>query len=244
LVIERADEEYILNELNMVDNEVTGWEIIKLNLSRIPWGDFLPCMVAPLVMLEISSLVGASLLGVYIALAWLILVSIIIYITRHVVSLFAIITFTMTLTQTIAVFLAPEHPFFSLIPSLDNTIVGLVFIGSMLRPRPFIMLLVGKRVIQSTEVKYGKSKYFFKAWFDINIVWGIFYVLQGIFISYTMILHTDTGKLLDFLFGWPAVLVLLYFSVAYPRWYWARHWDKMKIEIEAAQQYESREVPD
>jgi len=228
----------------VVDNEVTGWEIIKLNLSRMPWGDFLPCMVAPLVILEICSSVGASLLGVYVALAWLVPVAIIIYITKHVVSVFAIITFTMTLTQTIAVFLAPEHPFFSLIPSLDNTIVGLVFIGSMLRPRPFIMALVGKRVIQSTEVKYGKSKYFFKAWFDINIVWGIFYVLQGIFISYTMVLHTDTGKLLDFLLGWPAVLVLLYFSVAYPRWYWARHWDKMKIEIEAAQQYESREVPD
>jgi hypothetical protein len=26
-------------------------------------------------------------------------------------------------------------------------------------------------------------------------------------------------------------------------WYWTKHWDKMKIEIEAAQQYESRESP-
>ena len=58
-----------------------------------------------------------------------------------------------------------------------------------------------------------------------------------------MVLHADTGKLLDFLLGWPAVLVLLYFSVGYPRWYWSRHWEKMKMEIEAAQQYEDSKTP-
>jgi len=216
----------------------TVWSIIKLNLSRMPWRDFLPCMFAPLVILEISSAVGSPLLGVYIALSWLVLAAIIIYIMRHVASVFAIITFLMTLTQFIASFVAHSHPIFTLIPSLDNAVVGLIFIGSMLRPRPFIMSLIGKETIGRTEAQFGKSKYFFKAWFDINIVWGIFYVLQGIFISYTMVLNVDTGKLLDFLLGWPAVLVLLYFSVDYPRWYWSRHWEKMKTEIEAAQQYE------
>lgn len=219
------------------------WSIIKLNLSKMPWRDFSLCMFAPLVILEIISLFGAPLLGVYISLAWLVLTAVILYITKHVVSLFAIITFTMTLTQFIAGFMARQHPFFKLIPSLDNTIIGLIFFGSMLRPRPFIMALIGKETIEHTEAKYGKSKYFFKAWFDINIVWGIFYVLQGIFISYTMVLDVDTGKLLDLLLGWPAVMVLLYFSVAYPRWYWSRHWEKMKMEIEAAQQYENGKTP-
>ncbi|MBN2463110.1 MAG: hypothetical protein JXB43_05860 [Dehalococcoidia bacterium] len=227
----------------MAAEKETIWSIVKLNLSRMPWRDFLPCMFAPLVILEISSSAGAQLLGVYISLAWLVMVAIIIYITKHVISLFAIITFIMTLTQFIAGFVATQHPFFTLIPSLDNTIVGLIFIGSMLRPRPFIMALIGKETIERTEAKYGKSKYFFKAWFDINIVWGIFYVLQGIFISYTMVLNVDTGKLLDFLLGWPAVLVLLYFSVDYPRWYWSRHLEKMKMEIEAAQQYEDSKTP-
>jgi hypothetical protein len=227
----------------MTEKKETAWSIIKLNLSRMPWQDFLPCMFAPLVILEISSAVGAPLLGVYIALAWLVLVATIIYVIRHVVSLFAIITFLMTLTQFIARFLAPSNPIFALIPSLDNTVVGLIFIGSMLRPRPFIMSLIGKETIGRTEAQFGKSKYFFKAWFDINIVWGIFYVLQGIFISYTMVLNVDTGKLLDFLLGWPAVMVLLYFSVDYPRWYWSRHWEKMKTEIEAAKQYEDNKTP-
>ena len=227
----------------MADDHETLPAIIKLNLSRIPWRDFLLGMFAPLMILEISSMVGSPLLGVYIALAWLVLVIALVGIIKHAVSIFAIITFIMMLTQTVAGFLVPQHPFFTLIPSLDNTILGLVFIGSMLRPRPFIMALIGRETIERTEAKFGKSKYFFKAWFDINIIWGVFYILQGIFLSYTLVLHAEMGRLLGFLLGWPAALVLLYFSVDYPRRYWSKHWDKMKIEIEAAQQYESRQTP-
>ena len=95
----------------MAAEKETVWSIVKLNLSKMPWRDFLPCMFAPLVILEISSSVGAPLLGVYISLAWLVLVAIIIYTTKHVVSLFAIITFIMTLTQFIAIFVATQHPF-------------------------------------------------------------------------------------------------------------------------------------
>ena len=225
----------------MANNRMTAWETFKLNLSRINWRDFLLCMFAPMMILEICSMTGVPLTGVCIALSWLVLVAIISLIKWRTVSMFAIITFIMILTQTIAAFLAPQHPFFTLVPSLDSTILGLIFIGSMLRPRPFVMSLVGRETIERTEAKFGKSKFFFKAWFDINIVWGMFYVLQGLLISYTIALHVGTGKLLDFLMGWPAVLVLLYFSVDYPQRYWTKHWDKMKIEIEAAQQYEIRE---
>ena len=89
----------------MAAEKKTVQSIIKLNLSRIPWGDFLPCMFAPLVILQIISSVGASLLGVCISLAWLVLAAIIIYIRKHRVSLFAIITFIMTFTQFMAGFL-------------------------------------------------------------------------------------------------------------------------------------------
>jgi len=75
-----------------------------------------------------------------------------------------------------------------------------------------------------------------------DFVLGMFYVLLGIFSSYMLVLHADIDRLSGFLLGWPAVLVLLYFSVDYPQRYWTKHWDKMKIEIEAAQQYENREA--
>ena len=46
----------------MAAEKETVWSIVKLNLSRMPWGDFLPCMFAPLVILEISLSFGASFL--------------------------------------------------------------------------------------------------------------------------------------------------------------------------------------
>ncbi|MFH1037568.1 MAG: hypothetical protein V1789_02720 [PVC group bacterium] len=217
--------------------------IVKLNLSRIPWRDFLLGMFIPLMIIKIGSWLGDPLLGAYISLAVVALAAVGIYAFTGEVSLFPVITFMILLTHIIAGFLAPRHPFFVLIPSLDNVAVGLIFIGSMLWPRPFIMSLIGKETIGRTEAMYGKSKYFFKAWFDINIIWGLFFVIQGVLISYLMILHLNTGKVLDFLFSWPSVLALLYLSVDYPRRYWSRNWEKMKAEIEAAERYESQRPP-
>jgi intracellular septation protein A len=182
------------------------------------------------------------LIGIYIALAWLVVVFIIYYAATRTINAFAIITFLVTLTRFIGGFLQNQLPAFVLTTSVDNTIIGLIFIGSMLMPRPFIMALLDKKTIESTESRFGKSKFWFKAWFDINIIWGLFYVIQGIIVSYAMVLHLRTGEIIDFLLGWPAVLVLLYFSVAYPRIYWTKHMDQMQAEIEAVRKYEEHKT--
>jgi hypothetical protein len=100
------------------------------------------------------------------------------------------------------------------------------------------MSLVGKETIERTEREFGKSKFFYKAWFDVNIIWGMFYIIQGVIISYLMILNMEIGNIINAVFGWPSVLVLLYISVDHPRRYWERNMEKMKKEIEAAELYE------
>ncbi len=222
----------------MVDSRETTWSIIKLNLSRMPWRDFIVGMLVPLLLLQFVSPRSIPLLGVYCAVAWLIIVIVTIGLLTHTLSVFPVITLMVTLTIVAGRYLVRVHPAFTLIPSLDATIIGLMFVGSMLRPRPFVMTLIDKKTIERTESKFGKSKYFYKAWFDINIIWGMFYIIQGVIISYLMILNLELGNIMNLLFGWPSVLVLLYVSVDYPRRYWEKHWEKMKDEIEAAALYE------
>lgn len=222
----------------MADNRETTWSIIKVNLSRMPWRDFVLGMLVPLLLLQFVSLRSIPLLGLYCSLAWLAMVILAIGILTHTLSVYPVITLIVTVTIVAGRYLAPMHPAFRLIPSLDATIIGLIFVGSMLRPRPFIMTLVDKKTIEYTEAKFGKSKYFYKAWFDVNIIWGMFYIIQGLIISYLMILDMELGNILDALFGWPSILALLYVSVDYPRRYWQKHWENMRKEIEAAELYE------
>jgi hypothetical protein len=213
---------------------------MKLNFSSIPWRDFLLGMFFPLLLLQFVSLRSIPLLGVYCSLLWLVSVIATTAILTRTPSIFAIITLIVTVTTVVARFLVRLSPVFALVPSLDATIIGLMFVGSMLRPRPFIMSVVGKRVIARTEAKFGKSKFFYKAWFDVNIMWGMFYMIQGIVISYAIILNTELGNVVNLLFSWPAVLLLLYISVDYPRRYWNRYWGRMKEEIKAAELYETQ----
>ena len=222
----------------MIAKGETTWSIIKLNLSRMPWSSFVLGMVVPLLLLEFVSLPPIPLLGVYCALAWLVVVIVATAIVTRTLSVFSFITLIVTVTTVAGRYLTPAHPAFALIPSLDSTIIGLMFVGSMLRPRPFVMSLVGKETIERTEREFGKSKFFYKAWFDVNIIWGMFYIIQGVIISYLMILNMEIGNIINALFGWPSVLVLLYISVDHPRRYWERNMAKMKKEIEAAELYE------
>ena len=222
----------------MVESQEITWSIIKLNLSRMPWRDFLMGMLIPLLLLQFVSMPSIPLLGVYCALAWLVLVIVALRVLTHAISIFPIITLIVTATTVGGRFLTPVNPAFTLIPSLNATVIGLIFVGSMLRPRPFIMSLIGKETVERTERKFGKSKFFYKAWFDVNIIWGVFYMIQGVIISYAMILNMRIGNIISLLFSWPSVLLLLYVSIDYPRKYWKKNWPKMKEEIEAAQLYE------
>jgi hypothetical protein len=226
----------------MDDKEETAWSIFKLNLSRMPWYDFVLGMLIPLLLVQFVSLPSIPLLGVYCAIAWPIIVIVTRYVMTRTLSVFAIITLIVTVTIVAGRYLASLHPAFTLIPSLDATIIGLLFVGSMLRPRPFVMTLIGKETIERTEKKFGKSKYWYKAWFDINIMWGMFYMIQGVIISYLMILNLEIGNIMNALFGWPSVLVLLYVSVDYPRRYWKKNWEEMRKEIEAAELYEKSQA--
>jgi len=222
----------------MVENHETTRSIVKLNLSRMPWRDFVTGMLIPLLLLQFVSTPSLPLLGVYCLVAWLILVIVASRILTHTIPIFSIITLIVTATTVAGRYLTPVNPAFTLIPSLNATVIGLMFVGSMLRPRPFVMSLIGKETIERTERRFGKSKYFFKAWFDINIIWGLFYMIQGVIISYAMILNMRIGDIVSLLFSWPSVLLLLYISVDYPARYWKKNWEKMKREIEAAQLYE------
>jgi len=222
----------------MVENHKTTWSTIKLNLSRMPWRDFITGMLVPLLLLQFVSTPSIPLLGVYCLLAWLVIVILANRILTRTTSLFSIITLIVTVTTVVGRYLTPVSPAFTLIPSLNAMVIGLIFVGSMLRPRPFVMSLVGKETIDRTERKFGKSKFFYKAWFDINIIWGMFYMIQGVIISYLMILNLRIGDIINLLFSWPSVLALLYISVDYPQRYWSKNWEKMKKEIEAAELYE------
>jgi hypothetical protein len=57
-------------------------------------------------------------------------------------------------------------------------------------------------------------------------------------ISATSLAHSPLSKLIDDLFGWPSVLLLLYFSVDYPSYYWGEHAAAMRVVLE---QTESKE---
>jgi len=110
----------------------------------------------------------------------------------------------------------------SLVPGIDDLVVALFFLGSLRTRAPLILLFLDKESTNRLAAKYGKSPHFMLAWRQITAVWGVWYIVQSVMVTYLRVTSSPAETAVDFLLGWPIIFLLLLFSVAYPAWYWTK----------------------
>jgi len=199
---------------------------IRFSLLRIPWKGFLLGLFVPVNVLLIFKLFNNAMTGTIFAVGWCILFFLADYAVARQVCVFPLITLFMIATQTAGSMYAVYHHASalaaSLLPGIDDLIVALFFLGSLITRAPLILLLLDKESISRLAAKYSKSPHFMLAWRQITVVWGVSYIVQSIMVTYLRVTSSPAERAVDFLLGWPTVFFLLLFSVTYPAWYWTK----------------------
>jgi len=180
----------------------------------------------PVNILLIFKLFNSVMTGTILALGWCILFFLADYVVARQVCVFPLITLFMIATQTAGSTYTGYHHgsalAASLVPGIDDFVVALLFLGSLIRGAPLIFLFLDKESINRLAAKYGKSPHFMLAWRRITAVWGAWYIVQSVIVTYLRVISSPAESTVDFLLGWPIVFLLLLFSVAYPAWYWTK----------------------
>jgi len=183
-------------------------------------------LFVPLNIVLIFKLLNNAVTGTYLALGWCILFFLADYVVARQVCVFPLITLFMIATQTAASMYAGYHHgsmlAASLVPGIDDVFVALFFLGSLMTRVPLILFLLDKESVDRLAAKYGKSPHFMLAWREITAVWGVWYIVQSVIVTYLRVTSSPAERAVDFLLGWPIVFLLLLFSVAYPAWYWTK----------------------
>jgi hypothetical protein len=183
-------------------------------------------LFVPLNILLILKLLNNPMTGTYLALGWCILFFLTDYVVTRQVCVFPLITLFMIATQTAASMYAGYYHgsalAASLVPGIDDFVVALFFLASLMTRVPLILFFLDKESVDRLAAKYGKSPHFMLAWRQITAVWGVWYIVQSVIVTYLRVTSSPAEKAVDFLLGWPIVFLLLLFSVAYPAWYWTR----------------------
>ncbi|MEQ8225221.1 MAG: VC0807 family protein, partial [Candidatus Eremiobacterota bacterium] len=139
------------------------------------------------------------------------------------VNVFAVITFIMILLNFFTGFLKNHPSLHIIVKAMDQGVMGLIFLGSILLSKPLVLRFVNKETLERIPEKVKKSPYFLKSWNIITAMWGIFYVITGLTIVYLGCFHKELEGTVDFYTGWPATLVLLVISIKFPEYYLRKH---------------------
>jgi len=202
------------------------YRLIRFSLPRIPWKGYLLGLFVPINIVLIFKLFNSVMTGTILAVGWCILFFLADYLVAQQVCVFPLITLFMIATQTAGSTYAGYHHgsalAASLVPSIDDLVVAFFFLGSLIRGAPLIFLFLDKESMNRLAAKYGKSPHFMLAWRQITAVWGAWYIVQSVMVTYLRVTSSPAEGAVGFLLGWPIIFILLLFSVTYPAWYWTK----------------------
>jgi len=198
----------------------SDWETFRNSVS---WRDITLGLVIPKLIFYISMNKPWLTTGAAVSIAWCIGVFAVQYLRAKKVNLWAIIGLGMILIQMIPV-IVKNNPDMNFIASaLDTILLGLIFLASILVRKPLIQIFAEQTGIRKhLPSALLMSPLYTRAWEIITAVWALTYILESLTLLLLVVHQSGAVVAFDIFSGWPTMVLLLYFTIRFPKWYWRR----------------------
>lgn len=196
-----------------------SWEDFKKNF---PWKAMTVGFLIPKGILFIGISLNMLFPGALLAISWCLAVFLAAHFRERKVNIFALLALVMIFLR-IAVILASKSPTLYLFAqALDSALYALVFFVSLLFPRSLIQLFAEASGVAMPDV-IRKSPYYDRAWRIITAVWGAVFMIVAVILAMLKMYSLKFAAVVDMLSSWPIMIILIAFTVIFPRWYWTRN---------------------
>ncbi len=200
------------------------WKSFKDNF---PWKDMFLGFLIPKVFFLYGVRHGAPFLWGAIAVAWCVGVFYLAQVRTHKVNFFAIFAVIMIMARIIVVIAGKNPRMYLYVLALDNLIMGVIFMASLLFKRSLMQLFADSASAQMPQ-EILCSVYYAKAWRIVTFVWAIVYILFALALVLLKACNLKIVGLIDMLASWPLMVVLFLFTLKFPAWYWKNNYAKIK----------------
>jgi hypothetical protein len=200
------------------------WKSFKDNF---PWKDMFLGFLIPKVFFLYGVRHGMPFLWGAIAVAWCVGVFYLSQVRTHKVNFFAIFAVIMIIARIIVVIAGKNPRMYLYVLALDNLIMGVIFMASLLFKRSLMQLFADSASAQMPQ-EILRSVYYGKAWRIVTFVWAIVYILFALALVLLKACNLKIVGLIDMLAGWPLMIILFLFTLKFPAWYWKNNYAKIK----------------
>ncbi|MFH1440516.1 MAG: hypothetical protein ABIH18_00515 [Candidatus Omnitrophota bacterium] len=209
----------------MIDkNPESTWKHFKNNF---PWKDMFLGFLIPKAFFLYGARHSMPFLWGAIALAWCVGVFYLSHLKAHKVNFFAIFAVIMIIARIIVVIAGKSPRMYLYVLALDNFVVGIIFMASLLFKRSLMQLFADSASAQVPQ-EILHSVYYGKAWKIVTFAWAIAYILFALVLVLLKSCNLRIVGLIDMLAGWPLVIALFIFTLKFPAWYWKNNYAKIK----------------
>ena len=209
----------------MVDKKSQSiWKSLKENF---PWKDMFLGFLIPKVFFLYGTRHGIPFFWGAIAVVWCVGVFYIHQLRTHKANFFAIFAVIMIMARIIVVIAAKDPRMYLYVLALDNFIVGVIFMASLLFRRSLMQMFADSASAQIPQ-EIQRSAYYGKAWRIVTFVWAAVYIIFAIALVLLKACNLKIVGLIDMLASWPLMVILFIFTLKFPGWYWKNNYAKIK----------------
>ncbi len=200
------------------------WKSLKENF---PWRDMFLGFLIPKVLFLYGVRQGMPFVWGAIAVVWCIGVFYFHQVRTHKANFFAIFAVIMIVARIIVVIAAKNPRLYLYVLALDNLIVGVIFMASLLFKRSLMQMFADSASAQIPQ-EILRSAYYEKAWRIVTFVWAAVYVIFAIALVLLKACNLKIVGLIDMLASWPLMVILFIFTLKFPGWYWKKNYTKIE----------------
>ncbi len=209
----------------MADKEPGSiWKSFK---EKFPWKDMFLGFLIPKVFFLYGARHGMPFLWAAIAIAWCAGVFYLTQVRTHKVNFFAVFAVIMIVARVIVVIAEKNPRMYLYVLALDNLVVGVVFMGSLLFKRSLMQMFADSASAQMPP-EILRSVYYGKAWRIVTFVWATVYILFALALVLLKAGNLKIVGLIDMFAGWPLMIILFIFTLKFPAWYWKNNYALIK----------------
>ena len=200
----------------------------QLSGANFPYRQFVLGALMPITFFYTMHRLNRPLVGALLAIAWSLSLLSITYCRSRRIELFPGLAIPLVLIELVGTLISRNPAFYLASAAIENVLWGLLFLVSILFPRPLIQIFaellnpgLGSQDFFS-QSKIPPSLYR-SAWQILTAAWGVVSLSKAIILIFAQLrLPLEVFLAVRTASGIPVMAIMLVFSYRFPQWYWER----------------------
>jgi intracellular septation protein A len=212
---------------------------LQISGANFPYRQFILGALVPISFFYAFHRFGQPLAGALLAIGWSLSLLVGTYWRSRRIELFPGLAIPIIAIELIGTLITKNPAFYLASAAIENVLWGVLFLGSILMPRPLIQIfaellnpgLGSQEFLNQSKLR---PQLYRSAWQILTAIWGVVNLSKAIILIFSQLrLPIEAFLIVRTASGLPVMVLMLVLSYRFPGWYWERAMERSRREAQS-----------